>query len=521
MLVLVGPMESAFSQRQQEIPSSRPFINPRLDNVVVATVGPLKISGTEFKLSYEFGPAFPKREKDSKKRYLNFMIYEKLLALDAQQLGLDQWPDVNRQVREIEADLATEELYKRDVLSKVHISDRQLTVSVKEERIHLTLQWLFCASASDIDSLVREMRSGVSFDSLFERQSATGSKPEDRSMESTKFRLRMKNPMFARIVDTMKADRISLPIHGPDGWYIVKMADESFDPIVTQTEETKLLEDVRRALTQQISDSLSDAYVHQLMSSQHPIIMRETFNAIQTYLGNKLLTKDIIEQWQLSARKGAKELNDASNLGPIASKILVELKSNSLTAGDFLEWYRMREPYVKLNLSTPKAFFQSAEDLVWRMVRDRLLTRKAHERGLEKVAAVQRQTQWWKQKMLYTANRNRIADTIVDSLPLVRKYYEEHRRSFIDDKGNVKPFETVQEDAWRQYYSYELEKRILHEVLRLKQQYAVKIEASTLDRIQVDEQANPKAIDVYAAKKGGIYPHTAFPSIDYDWQSWE
>jgi hypothetical protein len=181
----------------------------------------------------------------------------------------------------------------------------------------------------------------------------------------------------------------------------------------------------------------------------------------------------------------------------------------------------MREPYVKLNLSTPQAFFQSAEDLVWRMVRDRLLTRKAHERGLEKVAAVQRQTQWWRQKMLYTANRNRIADTIADSLPLVRKFYEEHRRSFMDDKGNVRPFETVQEDAWRQYYSYELEKRILHEVLRLKQQYVVKTEASVLDRIQVDEQANPKAIDVYAAKKGGIYPHTAFPSIDYDWQSWE
>jgi hypothetical protein len=79
----------------------------------------------------------------------------------------------------------------------------------------------------------------------------------------------------------------------------------------------------------------------------------------------------------------------------------------------------------------------------------------------------------------------------------------------------------VQEDAWRQYYSYELAKRILHEVLRLKQQFGVKIEVSALDRIQVDDQANPKAIDVYTAKKGGIYPHTAFPSIDYDWQSWE
>ncbi len=521
LLVLVCSAQSVFSQRQSEIPSSRPFVDPKLDTVVVATVGPWKISGTEFKLSYDFGPSFTKREKDSKKRYLNFMIYEKLLALDAQSVGLENWPDVKRQMAEIEGDLSTEELYKEDVLSKVHISDHQLAYSVKAERIHVTVQWIYCRSAGEVDELARNMKSGITFDTLYARQFSEGVEPEDRSMETTRFKLRMKNPMFAGVVDTMKSGKISLPIHGPDGWYIVRIADEWINPVVTQSEEVKLEEDVRQLLTQQISDSLSDIYVQGIISSQRPTIVRGPFNAVRLFLGTKLLTKDKVDEWKLKSRNGAKELKDASDLQPIAKETLVKLKAKDLTIGDFLDWYRMRESYAKLELATPQRFFQSVEELVWRMVRDRLLTRRAFARGLQNRLNVKRQTQWWKEKMLYAANRNRISETVTDSLPLVRKYYDENARSFVDDQGKVKPFESAREDVWRQYYSSELTKRILHEILQLKQQYGVSIEESALMTVPVDEQNNPKAIDVYTVKKGGIYPHTAFPSIDYDWQSWE
>jgi hypothetical protein len=510
-----------FSQGKGEVPTSSSLPDPRFERLIVAKVGPWDITGAEFQLGYDFGPAFVKREKDSKKRYLNFLIYEKLLALDAQRRGLGNWPDLKRQVAEIEGDLATEELYKRDVLSKVHIGDRLLAVGVKDERVHLTLQWLFCFSAAEVDALVGKMKSGISFDSLYAQQIEGGAKPDARSMETTRFKVRMNNPLFASIVDTMKDNAISLPIHGPDGWYIVKMADEWIDPVVTQTDETKLVEDVRRAFIQQISDSLSDVYVRGVVSSQHPTILRGPFNAIQAYLGNKFLSKDTVQQWQLNSREGAKELKDGSDLKPLSAKTLVSLRSKNLTVGDFLDWYRMREPYIKLELATPQGFFQSAEGLVWRMVRDRLLTRKAFAKKLQNSPNVKRRTQWWKEKMLYTANKNRIADTITDSLPLIREYYEANTRSFVDEKGKIKPFGTVQEDAWRQYYSSELTKRLLHEILRLKRQYGIKIDQSALDRIPVDEQNNPKAIEVYTAKTGGIYPHVAFPSIDYDWQSWE
>jgi hypothetical protein len=37
----------------------------------------------------------------------------------------------------------------------------------------------------------------------------------------------------------------------------------------------------------------------------------------------------------------------------------------------------------------------------------------------------------------------------------------------------------------------------------------------------VENENDPKAIDVYIAKTRGTFPHPAFPTIDYDWQTWQ
>jgi hypothetical protein len=520
LLLIVALAPPATSQRIHEFSTYSSLLDPKLDKVTVASVGPWKISASEFMLSYEYGPAFVKRDKDSRRHYLTFMAYEKLLALDARDRNLTSWPDLQRQVEEIEADLATQELYKDDVLPKVNVGDSQIAYGVAQDRVHLTVRWIFTSTAEGIDEQVRMMKAGVAFDSLYALQLRGGVKPEDRGLETTRFSLRMKNPPFASVVDTMHAGTVSLPIHGPDGWYVVKVDDVWGNPIITQSEEAKMREDITRSLTQHLADSLSDDYVQRIIVTQHPIIVRETFNAIQAYLGRKFLTKEKFDEWGLANRKGAGELEDVSKVDKIESRVLVQMKKKDLNVRTFLDWYRLREPYIKLTLTSQQGFFQSLEGIVWRMVRDRLLTDKAFERRLQNRTSVRKQKEWWEEKFLYLANKNRIADAIKDSLPALRRYYEENARNFSDTSGVVKPFEDVREDVWREYYSFELTKRLLHEILRLKQKYGVAINEDALKKVVLDSENDPKAIDVYTVKKGGIYPRTAFPTIDYDWQSW-
>jgi hypothetical protein len=509
------------AQGPPEVPSIESLLDPPRAGLKIADVGPLSISGLEFKLNYEFGPAFVKRAGDSKLRYLNFMVYEKLLALEAVNNGLDRWPDVQRQTAEIEGDLATEELYKDDVLKHVFVSDRMIADGIEAERVQLSIQWIFTPDAEQMKSIVKKLKSGVPYDSLYNAQFQAGVlQPSDRSMDMSRFKLRMKNPLFASIVDTLPAGAVALPVHVPDGWYCVRVTDISRNQLLTETEYAKLHEDVKRAIVQHLSDSLSDAYIRTVVGSHEPVILRAPLNAVEAYLGRLYLDSARFNAWKLRDLKGAERLADASDLSPIAGDTLVAMSDGRFTVRDFLEWFRLREPYATLALSSPTALLHSTENMVWRMVRDRLLTQKAFARGLRDRPLVKRQVEWWREKMLYTAEKHRIGDTIVDSLPALRAYYHDNEQRFADSLGHARPFEDVRDDVWKAYYADELTKKMLHEILRLRQQYGVKIDQAALGKIPVDNENDPRTVDIYPVKKGGIYPHAAFPSIDYDWQSW-
>jgi hypothetical protein len=46
------------------------------------------------------------------------------------------------------------------------------------------------------------------------------------------------------------------------------------------------------------------------------------------------------------------------------------------------------------------------------------------------------------------------------------------------------------------------------------------VKNDVLMSLPLDVEDNPKAIDVYMAKKGGTFPHPAFPVIDFEWATW-
>ena len=74
---------------QDSLKSQLPSNDFILDEIV-ASIGSINISAEEYIYSYEHGPAFVKRKTDSKNRYLKYMIYEKLLALDGYSRNLDK-----------------------------------------------------------------------------------------------------------------------------------------------------------------------------------------------------------------------------------------------------------------------------------------------------------------------------------------------------------------------------------------------------------------------------------------------
>jgi hypothetical protein len=84
----------------------------------------------------------------------------------------------------------------------------------------------------------------------------------------------------------------------------------------------------------------------------------------------------------------------------------------------------------------------------------------------------------------------------------------------------VQPFERVKDQVRKDYYMLELRKNMLHRIIALKRKYPVVVKSDVLMSLPVDVENDPKAIDVYTAKKGGTFPHPAFPVIDFEWATW-
>jgi hypothetical protein len=131
------------------------------------------------------------------------------------------------------------------------------------------------------------------------------------------------------------------------------------------------------------------------------------------------------------------------------------------------------------------------------MVRDNSLTKIAFSKGYQNKKSVQEQLGWWKDKIVYAIVR----DELIGSALLGNT-----NESF---KFENKPL------------SDESNKKLLHKVLALKQKYKIKINKDILGEIKVENENDPKTIDVYAVKKGGVFPRPAFPSIDILWQNWQ
>lgn len=460
--------------------------DPRNITEVISRVGPLTVTAQRFLLCYEFGPGFVKRRPDSRTLQLSYMINEQLLALGAYDRGLDTTRLVKDFVAEIEGDVATEELYKDDVLSKVRVSDAEIAAGTEMELRRLSVAWLFANSEADAQQLTATLSKGASFDSIFTAQNPDSASRSERSMETTRLKMSLSNPQFYGAIESLPARVSSRPIKGPDGYYIVRIADEWRSRIVGEAEVQKLQEEARNAITQHRADSLSDEYVRRIMESEKPVIQAKPFNLLVEWLAGKFIRPDDRSRWKIGLT------TDEGQVEAHAADTLVTLRKRIFRMGDFVTWYRTREANIRLSRSSVGAFASSTQQLVWRMVRDRLLTAKALGRGLQKRTSVVSQKKWWEEKMLYELEKASLARTIPPDTTKGRRAYET-----------------------------ELTKRILHRILSLKQKYPVSIDSSALRRLPVDEENQPRAIDVYAVKKGGIFPHQAFPTIDLFWQSWE
>lgn len=521
-LSLFGGPATAQEQDLRTLLSPDP-LDTAVANTVVARVGPTSITAREFFFNYLLGPSFVKKRPDSRRRHLDFMLHEKLLALGEEAKGKIQDPRVEESLQAVEGDVATEELYRDDVLSRVRVTEPEIDSAVHRQNVEVSMRWLYARDEEDARAWSQALRNGASFDSLFLMQFSDSTlQRDDRMMRTTQFGLMQRNSAMSRIAEGLSVGMPSGPVRGADGWYIVQVDSLWTNVIMTGSADAEMRLSALRAVTQMKADSISDAYIRQMMLDADPVIQRRTLDILRAHLGERVLAPETFTAWNLAGRFRAEQPPvDYVHMEQHEGDVLVTLRGETITLGQFLRWYRMRETTLKLRLTSPQAFFLSLEDLVWRMVRDELLVERARNRRLHERPEVSTQVRWWKFKLLYQVAKDSLRRAISWTDSTLQAYYAAHPRSFRDSSGNVLPFGFVRDDVLREWYALTLSERIVHRLAELRRQFPVTVDEDALKRIPVDAENNPRAIDIVVAKKGGTFPRPAFPTIDPFWQTWQ
>ena len=500
--ILILFLLSLTNSYPQDLFNERNQNNVNKDDIV-AEVDTIKITAEEFYYNYEFGPAFPKRKSNSKETHLKYLINEKLLALDGYDKKIIEQDYPKGVFNDIQSDLASEELFRQEILPKVEINENEIEKIIKKKLIEYKIRWVYSANQRSIEKYFKKLQNSIPFDSLFYSQLNDSVFADDRQMKSNLYNIYVKNPVFAQILDTLKAGSISSPIKTDDGWYIIKIDNVLENLISNESEQQKLRYESIEALTKSKMAVLSDQYVNGLFADEEPIIKRDAFNILRSYLGKIVLATENYSEWELD-----KKLDIAlTNLGlkkndkyPVIS--LVVGKNNNFSLDDFIIWYRNRDEYIKFAKDNLIDFSKSLENFIWLMVRDKLLSKTAIEKGYDKTNWVKKQSTWWKDKIAYSAYRNQLVNSVT---------LNSEEISLVKAKGKTQS----------EILSDKRTEKILHKILELKQKYKVLINKDVLDKIQVSSENDKKAIDMYFVKRGNLIPRPLYPSIDNDWASWE
>ncbi|MFA5803986.1 MAG: hypothetical protein WC879_05035 [Melioribacteraceae bacterium] len=499
-LILIVLADVALST---SIPTQAKKNNYKNDDSVIAKVGSIKITVNEFVYGYEYGPAFYKRSKNSKFFFLENLIREKLLAFDGYSRGLDTTNNVKEYFNAIRDDLATEELFKDEIQSKITFTQEEIDTVAKQKIIDVEIQWLYSRNEKEIVEIQDSLNRGVDFQQLFDNQLNDTISLDDRSLKSSRFQVEMKNPELGKVIDKLETGKYSIPIKTNDGWYIVRLRNFSYNLIPSETEQNKVLDEARRAVIKMKMDLLSDKYVNEFMLAQNPVIKRKPFQILRSYLADNELSKEKYSEWKLDEILN----NVLKEYEPFYQNyyskiVLVELKDYNITLNDFLIWYRTRNQYVKFDKRSFAKYSRSLEQIVWRMIRDKILCNVAETKGFYKNKIVNDQSKWWLDKILYAEIKNEMINMII----LEKKE--------INTKENDKVSQS-------EYIEDELTKKLFYKLNELKNKYPVVINEKLLNEIKVSDEDNIKAIDLFTVKRGGLLPRTPYPTIDNYWARWQ
>ncbi|HRI47226.1 MAG TPA: hypothetical protein PK559_09010, partial [Ignavibacteriaceae bacterium] len=233
---------------------------------VIATVGTNRILLDEFKFRFELTPGFSSSKKEDdiegKRNFLFTLIAEYLWAEEAKERGFDTSLVMRYTFPVIAKMYLRNELWKREIESKVSVKESEIKSAIEKEKFTLRLNFIHSIDSTEIFSISNLLRKGADFDSLF--LSREEAKLQTIPLEVTFGKL---DENLEDFLYSLNRNITSIPYKKSEGWFIYLLRDK-VENISDGKDVKQRISNVKSILTQRKTELVYQQFYKNFFASK-------------------------------------------------------------------------------------------------------------------------------------------------------------------------------------------------------------------------------------------------------------
>lgn len=263
---------------------------------IVGKAGSRSITENEYIERYEFTPGFRRENKNLseslKLEFLYTLLAEKLWALEASSLGMDTLEVMKFSKIAFEKMFVRDELYKREILNKIEISETEIVDGYSRSTTNLHINYLISEDEEEIRQLYHLLNQGIPFDSILAESPELQEQKKTVTIVYGQMEKSIEDSLY-----NLKIGEYTSPILTPDGWYIFILknrSQQSLAAIVDLTDSRKSVEKIIKARKEK---DLYWTFKHKFLSGKKidvdPVLFESLVQKLSRVLDEKKYTNKI------------------------------------------------------------------------------------------------------------------------------------------------------------------------------------------------------------------------------------
>ncbi len=394
---------------------------------VLAKVGNDEISADDYlyRFAMQAKPGARPVTIENRKRFLDRMIENKLLAQYGYENNYQDDQRIFHQLKAIRKNVLIEELYRVKVMDQVDITDQQLREAFAKSKIKIRARHLFVKTREQADSLLQLIENGKSFRELSPnlfRDTTLAKNGGDLGY----FSFGDMDENFEKAAYQLDVGEISQPVQTKWGYHIIKVEDRIASPLVTENEYQTTKHRIQKIIRERSENRLSNEYVREFMAPKNVVAKAQTVNfLVSTARQIKQKTENLLPS-EMPQLKDEELQNIQQQVEAHGDDIIVEFEGGYWTLEMFFEKMLETLPRNRPRLTS----HLNVADKLAAMVRDEFMYKEAMKLGLSNEPEVKKRLSEETERLVAGLVRMDLVNKVEISESDIRAYFQQHRQKY-------------------------------------------------------------------------------------------